>query len=266
MSEATIQKQHLTDSVDRAWIGLGFGEHPLVPRADVIVVIDCDVPWITSRCRPNESCRIFHLDVDPLKPMMNVFYIDAEARYQVDSAEAITQLNDYIVQRSSTGQVVVNHDDGQRAQEHQTKLSNIAAAAKLTDGAPVLTSAYVGSQVKQMCPPDTIWIIEAVTQTVAFADQLQVVNPLSWMNCGGGGLGWSGGGALGVKLALLGQGEDKFVCQIVGGESCFLFLSTIFHFFHSLQPANQPRNQTGRSSSPSPPPSPGSQPGTNSPS
>lgn len=47
----------------------------------------------------------------------------------------------------------------------------------------------------------------------------------SWVNCGGGGLGWSGGGALGIKLATEAQegaGKGKFVCCIVG-DGTFLF-------------------------------------------
>ena len=47
-----------------------------------------------------------------------------------------------------------------------------------------------------------VWVVEAVTNSVIASDQIQVNIPGSWINCGGGGLGWSGGGALGVKLAM----------------------------------------------------------------
>ena len=42
------------------------------------------------------------------------------------------------------------------------------------------------------------------------------------INCGGAGLGWSGGAALGARLALEAQGRPKFVCAIVG-DGAFLF-------------------------------------------
>jgi len=73
-----------------------------------------------------------------------------------------------------------------------------------------------------------------VTLTTFIADQIAPVLPKSWINCGGGGLGWSGGGALGVKLASdfqhrdpgagdhTGVGKGKFVCQIVG-DGTFMF-------------------------------------------
>lgn len=73
-------------------------------------------------------------------------------------------------------------------------------------------------------PRDTIFAIEAVTQTAFVADNIQATFPGSWINCGGGGLGWSGGGALGIKLAsdYENNGKGKFVVQIVG-DGTFLF-------------------------------------------
>ena len=57
------------------------------------------------------------------------------------------------------------------------------------------------SQLRRACPAETVWVVEAVTNSVIASDQIQATIPGSWINCGGGGLGWSGGGALGVKLA-----------------------------------------------------------------
>jgi thiamine pyrophosphate-dependent acetolactate synthase large subunit-like protein len=82
--------------------------------------------------------------------------------------------------------------------------------------------------LREVCPDDTIWAIEAVTNTAFVHDNLQPTLPGSWINCGGGGLGWSGGGALGIKLATDHENEDKskgkgkFVVQIVG-DGTFLF-------------------------------------------
>jgi thiamine pyrophosphate-dependent acetolactate synthase large subunit-like protein len=82
------------------------------------------------------------------------------------------------------------------------------------------------AEVVRSVPKDTIWAIEAVTNTAFVADQIQATIPGSWINCGGGGLGWSGGGALGVKLAsdfeAGGSNKGKFVCQVVG-DGTFLF-------------------------------------------
>lgn len=79
--------------------------------------------------------------------------------------------------------------------------------------------SYLCSEIRKAVPEDTIFAIEAVTSTCFVADQLLPRLPGTWLNCGGGGLGWSTGGALGIKLAA---GEKRFVCQIVG-DGTFLF-------------------------------------------
>lgn len=60
-----------------AWLGLRYGNDDSIRTADVILVIDCDVPWINTQCHPKKGAKIFHIDVDPLKQQMPVFYLAA---------------------------------------------------------------------------------------------------------------------------------------------------------------------------------------------
>ena len=45
---------------------LGYNPGALLDDADVILVIDCDVPWIPSRQAPPPECKVIHIGVDPL--------------------------------------------------------------------------------------------------------------------------------------------------------------------------------------------------------
>lgn len=211
----------------RAWLGLRYGVEDSIKNADVILVIDCDVPWVNTLCHPSKSAKIFHIDVDPLKQQMPVFYIAAEARYKADSFTAISQLTKYI---SSTelSQKLSQPSFAERwdllAQSHRERLKNIAILATPKEDRSFGTS-YLCHTLRKACPKNTIWAVEAVTNTAFVADNIQATLPGSWFNCGGGGLGWSGGGALGLKLASEyenGPGKGKFVCQIVG-DGTFLF-------------------------------------------
>ena len=56
----------------RASLGLRYGVDASITSADVILVADCDVPWIPTQCKPSPSARVFHIDVDPLKHQMLV--------------------------------------------------------------------------------------------------------------------------------------------------------------------------------------------------
>lgn len=210
----------------RAWLGLRFGIHKAIETADVILVIDCDVPWINTQCHPSKSAEVYHIDTDVLKKQMPVAYLNAVARYFADSFTAITQLTKYI--SSDLSQQITSQSFNQKwdalAESHSKLLATIASAAEpKADG--TFGTGYLCQTLRKLVPSDTIWAIEAVTNTAFVADNIQATLPGSWINCGGGGLGWSGGGTLGIKLASEyenGPGKGKFVVQIVG-DGTFLF-------------------------------------------
>jgi thiamine pyrophosphate-dependent acetolactate synthase large subunit-like protein len=202
---------------------LRYGIEATIKTADVIIVLDCDVPWIHTQCHPKDGAKVYHIDVDPLKQQMPVYYIKALRRYRADAYTSLSQLNAYL--DSSHKEKLSSNLFSDRwtalQESHKKKLETIAAEAKVDEKGHFGTP-YVAQQLKKLCPNDTIWAVEAVTQTAFVADQLQVSSPGSWLNCGGGGLGWSGGGALGIKLATDYEGKKRFVCQIVG-DGTYLF-------------------------------------------
>lgn len=207
-----------------AWLGLRYGVEDSIKTADAILVLDCDVPWINTQCRPKPDAKIYHVDVDPLKQQMPVFYLNALARYRADAKIAVDQITDHIKHDQSLQQHL-SGTSGQRAsamrKAYQSRKDKIRALAVPSQDDSFATS-YLISRLRHHCPKDTIWCIEAVTQSAFVADQIQAELPGSWINCGGGGLGWSGGGALGIKLATMKEETPRFVCQIVG-DGTFLF-------------------------------------------
>ena len=157
---------------------------------------------------------------------MNLFYLAAESRHFADSFTALTQVIDHL----STPDFSQQLNSGEFAQKwealgssHQKRLATIASAAvpKPDDS---FGTGYLCQLLRSIVPLDTIWAVEAVTNTGFVANNVQASLPGSWIGCGGGGLGWSGGGALGIKMASDYQngGKGKFIVQVVGDGS-FLF-------------------------------------------
>ncbi|KAK8048172.1 hypothetical protein PG994_009902 [Apiospora phragmitis] len=210
------------------WLGLRFGVDAEIREADVIVILDCDVPWIPTQCKPAADAQVFHIDVDPLKQMMPLFYVPAQHRYRADALTSVEQVTAHLMTEKFSSQL--NGDAAAKAWDalvaaHAKKLEDIAARTKPSqDGA--FGTGHLCRTLKGLVPRDTIWAIEAVTNTGFVHDNLQPEQPGSWINCGGGGLGWSGGAALGLKLAsdalAGGHGQGQFVVQIVG-DGTFLF-------------------------------------------
>ncbi|KAJ4358938.1 hypothetical protein N0V95_002644 [Ascochyta clinopodiicola] len=209
------------------WLSVRYGSDDAIRTADLILVIDCDVPWINTQCKPAKGTKIIHFDVDPLKQQMPLFYIDAILRCRVNSKISIGQIIQHLKDELH-GQISANQEDYSNRWSalqlsYRHKLEAIASQA-LPNPDSSFGCGYLVQQVRKACPSDTIWVIEAVTNSFTVADQLQAVLPGSVFGAGAGGLGWSGGAALGIKLATDARhgGQGKFVCQIIG-DGCFLF-------------------------------------------
>ncbi|WZH44276.1 thiamine pyrophosphate enzyme N-terminal TPP binding domain-containing protein [Fusarium acuminatum] len=151
----------------------------------------------------------------------------ADARYKADALTAVEQISASLNKKEYASKLEANaaETEKQRSEVYENKLATIEKAAEpLADD--TFGTGHLSKKLRDMCPEDTIWAIEAVTNTGFVHDNVRPTIPGSWLNCGGGGLGWSGGGALGIKLATDaengGTNKGKFVVQIVG-DGTYLF-------------------------------------------
>ncbi|KAI1170074.1 thiamine pyrophosphate enzyme [Nemania sp. FL0916] len=206
------------------WIGLRNGNDNSIREADAILILNCDVPWIPTQCKPKEGIKIFHIDVDPLKNLMPVAYVPAQRRYRADALTSVEQIIESAKRLTDNVDVTISNKKWDALQASYTqRLATIAEKAMPSaDGS--FGTGHLCKTLRALCPEDTIWAVEAVTNTAFVHDNVRPELPGSWINCGGGGLGWSGGAALGIKLAsaLEDGGKGKFVVQVVG-DGTFLF-------------------------------------------
>ena len=196
--------------------------------ADVVFLLDCDVPWIPSRNPPPKTAKIYHVDCDPLNQSIPVSFFPADGRWKADSYTALKQLVAYA--KSDTSLMNSLRDPKYKARgvvqakAHQDRLGKIASRPSL-GGQDVLDFENVGHLLKASLPDSTTFVVEAVTASHAIVDQIQPSRPGSWINCGGTGIGWSNGAAMGVEMALAdgeshsNLGRTNLVCQIVGDGS-----------------------------------------------
>jgi hypothetical protein len=49
----------------------------VLAEADVVLVIDSDVPWIPAVNRPSGDAAIYYVDVDPLKSQLQMWHVPA---------------------------------------------------------------------------------------------------------------------------------------------------------------------------------------------
>lgn len=225
-----------------AWLGMRYGSDRSIETADFILIVDCDVPWIPTQCSPKETATVIHIDIDPLKKMMPLFYLPAVRRYAADATTALSQLASFMdssvdLQTSLTSasqqEKLLSRQEG-----YQALVDTLDQKCVSSPDATTFNASFLCQKVKELVPSDTVYAVEAVTNSVLIADQIRATNPGQWINCGGGGLGWSGGGALGIKLAVDAANPDKkpLVVQLVG-DGTFLFSvpSSVYWISHRYQ-------------------------------
>jgi acetolactate synthase-1/2/3 large subunit len=69
-------------------------------RADFVLVLDCDIPWIKSVFCPAALAKVYQIDCDPLKVNMSLFQIGTELSC---NAHARTALDVVFISASQTG-------------------------------------------------------------------------------------------------------------------------------------------------------------------
>ena len=188
---------------------LGFDSHSLLRDADVIFVVDSDMPWIPAACKPSSGCRVFYLDVDPLKETIPLWYIPAERFMKADSRTALRQLN----KRLAAAPELMNAGAiGNRRAKVSALHREMRDTWRQEEAVGGMTSAYVSKCVREAIDADTVLLNEAITDKPAADRHIPRTKPGTVFWSGGSSLGWHGGAAVGMKLAR----PDKDIVAITG--------------------------------------------------
>lgn len=213
----------------------GGGQLQALVEADVVIVVDSDVPWITTESRPSESARIFHLDVDPLKEEMTLWDIPCEKRWKCDSFLALRQIADAVrahldIDSAEATQRLAHRRETlqQRFEARKARLLQ-AEQVPLPDSSQV-TVPFVVSRLREAVRGANLKMVglnESTTNLGNVADHLGHEKPLSLLGSGGGSLGWYSGAAVGASLALQAEkpssNKDDHLLVAFTGDGTWLF-------------------------------------------
>jgi len=195
-------------------------QNPALAEADTILILDSDVPWIPLLNRPAANAHILHIDIDPLKEQMPLWYVRAARAWRADAATALRQIN-AALETLTVAASAVRDRAASLARRHEVLR---AERAKLEQPGEVLTAEYVTAQVREAIGEDALVISEAVTNFHVVTNHAGRHKPGTYFASGGGSLGWNGGAAIGAKLAR----PDALVCAFSGdGTYMFSIPSTV---------------------------------------
>ncbi len=204
-------------------MNLGSLPHAYVRDADLVIVVDCEVPWIPKHGAPPPDAKIIHISSDP-------FFTDLPLRgHRVDlaiagsSIHALPTLHDALSKACKGKKALINTRrktaGAQRAALNARRAETLEQARSMQP----IHNAWLCHCLNQVKKDDTILINELGVQP----DIMDLSLPGTLMsNSPAAGLGFGLGASLGAKLAA----PKRDVIAIMGDGSYMFANPTPAHF------------------------------------
>ena len=209
-----VYESNMTNNISHASpCFVGFSADKAVPEADVGLLVDVDVPWFPSDVQTNEGAFWAHIDIDTLKPGSPMWTFPGNMRMQGDSGRILEQVLEVLKAKATpTFKAAVA---ARLTRITAARGERIARATKLAaeKGKPgAINPHYLTAELGKLLDDEDMIFNEGITNAAAVLMQIPRPLPNTTVRAGGGGLGWSGGLALGAKLAA----PDRLMVQICG--------------------------------------------------
>lgn len=189
----------------------------LLSSADLILIVEADVPWVPARVTPAQDATIIHIGPDPLHTNMPMWTFPVDLAITADGGIALRQLQDAMEQWAPRSRA--------KWEERRRARSGTAGAGptpQVPQPAPAgdasLDAELVIRTLDGLLRPDDVVMLEAVTNAGTVGRYLTRLKPETLYSSGGPGLGWAMGASVGAKLASPG----RRVVAIVG-DGAFMF-------------------------------------------
>lgn len=205
---------HLNFDRSSDWAA-GFDAARHIGAADLVLLIDTDVPWLPKFARPRADAACIQIDIDAGKADFPMWGFGAQLKVQADTLAALKALSAHARAHAS-------------ASQRQAVAARKAAWLAGKQAAPVAAPPGAGALgvplkpvlqiLQKLIGEHDIVVNEAIRNGPLVMTELLRSRPGTYFSNAGAGLGASSGWALGLKLAH----PDRRVVQVVGDGS--------FHF------------------------------------
>jgi acetolactate synthase-1/2/3 large subunit len=187
----------------------GYQPRPLLEAADVVLVVDCDVPWIPSLEGPPEHCRVAHIGEDPSFTRYPIRSFRADLSIAAAPAAALAAMERALASRIAADDAAIAGRRQDLAERSAARRARAAATAEKDRTAPHITPEWLSRCIGEAVGDDAIIVNEYPLRL----DHCDRTRPGSYFGSSpAGGLGWGFGAALGVRLAA----RDRLVVATLG--------------------------------------------------
>ncbi len=201
----------------------GFTPDPLLSDADLIIVIDSDVPWYPSVKKPADSAAIVNIGIDPLYSRYPIRSFISDITINSDTSLALKSLiKELSGSHKFDGRALDKRRDNLKAR-HERLFNSMYSDAENASREPFLNQGFVSTGINRIIDKDTIIVNEYNNQMIWQMNH----NPGCYFGVSHAGyLGWAIGAALGIKMAV----PEKTVITTVGDGSYMFSAPSACHF------------------------------------
>lgn len=205
----------VVDSVSKAYLCFPF-DHPLyqattaLKEADVVLVLDADVPWVPGTNSPSADAHIVTIAHDPVRLRFPIYEFTSQMRLAADPLLAIRTL-DAAVSVGSGDRARIEERAKRLAAASKKRRADAASAAKAVSTNTPIDPLWVSYQLGQLVDDNSIVLDDTLGRN-ALQDYLPCRRPGSYFKGAGSSGGWAPGAAFGAKLAA----PDRDVIAITG--------------------------------------------------
>lgn len=208
----------------------GYAPGPFAQQADVGIMLDVDVPWVPKTTHVNPQAWWAQIDVDAIKRDMPMWGFATDMRIEADSEKVLTQLIDAVkaLVTPEFERRVAHRLDNLRS-HHAARRKAADAAAQPGGDVGAINPAHLCAAVQRALADHDIVVNEGIRNAVTVFEQVPRNTPGTLIGLPGGGLGFSAGTALGMKLAR----PDSRVVHFIGdGTFYFSNPSSVYAVAH----------------------------------
>jgi acetolactate synthase-1/2/3 large subunit len=194
---------------------LGFEPDSLLAEADLVIVAECDVPWIPGKKAPPGQAKVIHLGVDPIFSNYPMRGFPCDLAIAGVLGASLPQLAEALASRRAQALDRIEARRNRLAEARAAQRSRWAAVLEKSRDATPMHPAWITHCLNQVKGEDTIVVKES---PVAW-EHLTFSKPGTFFNVGAAGaLGWGLGTSLGIKAAA----PDRLVICTVG-DGAYMF-------------------------------------------
>ena len=176
---------------------LGTNVDEVLKDSDFALVIDAEVPWLPIKTKCPENCRLFYIDIDPIKDTIPLWNYPAELFIRADSYTALKQIIGAMEKQNTDNETIAARYK-KYAEKHAQIRAKEAEKVISTNG---ITPEFLVKTVAEVTDENTIILNEAITNTAVVENYMPRNKPGTRFHSEGSSLGWNGGAAIGIKLA-----------------------------------------------------------------